>query len=93
MMTGRPAWTSRTTLLGLIPASIVAGMFSRLSNEIWPYGPLMPRLGVQPTCLATATAVSSETGRPIASGWLGVPKGPRLPADGVNVLDGVTPSG
>ena len=35
-----------------------------------------------------------ETGRPIASGWLGIPSGPRpaanprLPADGTNVLDG-----
>jgi hypothetical protein len=28
------------------------------------------------------------TGRPIASGWLGIPSGPRLPADGTNALDG-----
>jgi hypothetical protein len=32
------------------------------------------------------------TGRPIASGWLGIPSGPRLPADGTNALDEGAPA-
>ena len=46
-------------------------------------------LGANPLVQSQQWVVTDDaTGRPIASGWLGIPAGPRLPADGTNVLAG-----